>query len=150
MAERVIYGMLRSKGLIHFWKILSKIPECWKINIIFRVFMLFLKVPNNYWDLGIFLVRMHRFFLTLDTIYIYLLFYSNFCAKKIRLKDLKVFLRSSDIFSYRNLIKLSIKYQSYQKSRKVDVFEQKICISHNQGLLYHRTCKPDFLSIGLR
>ena len=31
----------------------------------------------------------------------------------------------------RNLIKLSIKYQSYTKSKKIYAFEQKLCVCHN-------------------
>ena len=51
---------------------------------------------------------MRRLLLTLDTIDILCLVYSNFCSNK-----------------------LSIKYQSYPKSRKMDAFEQKIFICHN-------------------
>ena len=56
---------------------------------------------------------MRHFFLTLDKIvFLFLFFLFNF-------------------FPCRNSNNLSIKYQSYPKSRKIDGFEQKICISHD-------------------
>ena len=51
---------------------------------------------------------MRRFLLTLDTIGILCLVYSNFCANK-----------------------LSIKYQLYPKSTKINTFEHKIFMCHN-------------------
>ena len=67
-----------------------------------------------------------RFFLT------YGIVYSNFCPSEI---IFKVRLLSFTTFNYysiceRNLNKLSIKYQSYPKSRIIDAFEQNIWMRH--------------------
>ena len=51
---------------------------------------------------------------------------------KYYLKTVIIRLRSLDnIFSCRNLNKLSIKYQSYPKSRKIDAFGEETCFCHN-------------------
>ena len=59
----------------------------------------------------------------------YLLILSKFLlAKKIYIfLRLKTFIFSVFIYVNTNLNKLSIEYQSYQMSTKIDAFEQKIC-----------------------
>ena len=74
---------------------------------------------------------MSRLFLTSDRIDILCLVYSNFRREKIisegrerTFTGFNYYLNSDIIF---NLIKLSIKYQSFSKSVKIDSFGQEIC-----------------------
>ena len=68
-------------------------------------------------------------FLTSDTIDILSLVYSNFCSNKIIFKVLKHTFKDIKCYFFRAkmyLIKTSIKYQSYPKSRKMEAFGQEI------------------------
>ena len=79
---------------------------------------------------------MRLFFLASDTIDI--LCYSNLCAKKLLSKvRVRRFSNFKCYFFYGNLNKLSIKYQSYPKSSKIDGFGQQKCINRNPN--FHKS-----------
>ena len=70
---------------------------------------------------------MHRFFLLLDSNDIFRAVYSNFCENTLIFKGLK-----RNFTGVINLLnQLSIRYQSYPKSRKIDAFEKIICTCDN-------------------
>ena len=79
---------------------------------------------------------MRRSFSTSDMIDILCLVYSNFCTEKIisgvRKRTFEYFRFS---FSYRNLNKLSVKYQSCPKARKTDKIGHEICFNHNFNII---------------
>ena len=79
-----------------------------------------------------FLVRMRWFFLSSNTNNILCSSYSNLNARKYYLNTVNERLQILDlIFTCRNLNQLSIKYESYPKSRKINAIRQDIWLCPN-------------------
>ena len=75
---------------------------------------------------------MRLFLMTSDTIDFLYFIFLKFVFKKIIFKTRKKNVFCIQIFFIlRNCNKLSIKNKLYQKSTKINAFEQKICISHS-------------------
>ena len=92
---------------------------------------------------------MHLFW-WLRTQLMFILHFFKFVFKKIIFKTQKknVF-RLQIFFILRNCNKLSIKNKSYQKSTKINAFEQKICICHSLDYYYYCiTSAPGWCPLG--
>ena len=83
-------------------------------------------------DKCIFVVRMRWFFLIRYDSYLATLRLPNFCANEIIFEIHKISLTDLNCW-HRNLNELSLEYQSYSKSIKIDTFKQK-CV-YNRPLI---------------
>ena len=78
---------------------------------------------------------MRLFLMTSDTIDVLYFIFFKFVFTKIFKTQKKTFSIFKYFFTLRNCNKLSLKNKSYQKSTKINAFEQKICVCHSPG--YH-------------